>query len=162
MSPDETFVAELLRALASAGLEAIIVGSVAAVLQGAPVTTRDVDILLRDTPRNRAKLEAFYALVRGRPLRPSPRSEAITVVGTAIPIDILFDRIAGGLRFESLRSRAVRVRLGAHEASAASLADVIASKEAADRPKDRAQLPALRDTLRVLKVLSTLESAGES
>jgi hypothetical protein len=37
------------------------------------------------------------------------------------------------------------------EAVVARLEDVIASKTAADRPKDRAQLPTLRDTLKVKK-----------
>jgi len=32
------------------------VGSVAALLQGAPITTEDMDILVRDTPKNREKL----------------------------------------------------------------------------------------------------------
>lgn len=36
----------------------------------------------------------------------------------------------------------------------AALADVIASKEAADRPKDRAQLRILRDTLKVKGALA--------
>ena len=35
----------------------------------------------------------------------------------------------------------------------AGLADVIRSKEAAGRPKDLAQLPILRDTLRVRRAL---------
>ena len=53
----------------------------------------------------------------------------------------------------ALRSRAEVIRVGAEELSVASLADVIRSKEAADRPKDRAVLPLLRDTLAVRKLL---------
>ena len=68
-------------------------------------------------------------------------------------MDILFDEIAGGLQFESLRSRAVVMPLGDAEAVVASLQDIITSKEAAGRPKDLAQLPILRDTLRVRREL---------
>jgi hypothetical protein len=56
MHPDEAFVAELLRALDAVGLEAVIVGTTAAVLQGAPVMTLDVDVLIRDTRKNRDKV----------------------------------------------------------------------------------------------------------
>jgi hypothetical protein len=41
--------------------------------------------------------------------------------------------------------------LGGVEAHVASLADVIRSKEAAGRVKDQAQLPALRQTLEVIR-----------
>ncbi|HET6283668.1 MAG TPA: hypothetical protein VFH73_22120 [Polyangia bacterium] len=39
MSSDEVFLAALWRALGEAGLEAILVGSAGAAIQGAPVTT---------------------------------------------------------------------------------------------------------------------------
>jgi hypothetical protein len=68
-------------------------------------------------------------------------------------VDVLFDEISGKLRFEALRSRSVKIPLGSLEAVVAVLEDVIASKEAAGRPKDLAQLPILRDTLRVRKAL---------
>jgi hypothetical protein len=47
------------------------------------------------------------------------------------------------------------------EAVVARLEDIIASKEAADRPKDRAQLPILRDTLKVSAALAAPGSAGK-
>jgi hypothetical protein len=67
----------------------------------------------------------------------------------AVPIDIHYDRIVGGLTFSFLRSRAQIVAVGSEKLAVASLADVIRSKEAANRPKDRAVLPILRDTLAV-------------
>jgi hypothetical protein len=45
--------------------------------------------------------------------------------------------------------------VGEHKALVASLEDVIRSKEAAGRPKDLAQLPILRDTLRVRRALES-------
>ncbi len=55
-SSDEAFVLAVLKALKESSLEAIVVGSVAAVLQGSPVTTQDMDLLVRDTPTNRKKI----------------------------------------------------------------------------------------------------------
>ena len=72
-------------------------------------------------------------------------------MGAEIPIDVLFDEMVGALKFESVRSRAVSVALGDITVLVASLADIIASKRAANRPKDQAQLPVLESTLRVLE-----------
>src|ERR1044071_4865288 len=46
----------LLAALCDSGVEFIIVGGVAAVLQGVPITTNDLDIVHRRTPENVARL----------------------------------------------------------------------------------------------------------
>ena len=46
----------LLAKLCDAGVEFIIVGGVAAVLQGVPITTIDLDIVHRRTPENVARL----------------------------------------------------------------------------------------------------------
>jgi hypothetical protein len=154
MHPDEVFVATLVNALAEAKLEAIVVGTTAAVLQGAPIMTQDVDLLIRDTPKNREKLARFCEAVgSGRPIRITPVSETLRLPGLLTPVDVLFDEIAGGLTFASLRSRAAAVDVGGVVATVASLSDVIHSKEAAGRPKDVAQLPILRDTLRVKRAL---------
>jgi len=140
MSPDEEFLTTLLKALNASGVEAIIVGNAGAALQGAPVTTQDVDLLVRDTPLNREKLETLSrALGAARPAAISELTTAVRITGAAFPIDILFDSMSGGLQ---------------------SLDDIIRSKEAAGRPKDTAVLPILRDTLRVQQALD--QSGGET
>jgi hypothetical protein len=68
-----------------------------------------------------------------------------------VQVDFLFDEIAGGLRFATLRSRALTVEVAGRRAKVARLADIIRSKEASGRPKDLAQLPLMRDTLRVIE-----------
>jgi predicted nucleotidyltransferase len=162
MSSDEAFLEQLLRALREAGLEAIVVGSVAAVLQGAPIMTQDVDLLIRDTRRNRDKLARFCSeLGECQLVQPSPTSRTLSTVGTAVQVDLLFDELPSThARFESLRSRSVRVPIGQQVAVVASLEDVIESKAAADRDKDRAQLPVLRNTLRVKRKLEEDASAS--
>lgn len=153
MSPDEDFVRELARAIRAVKLEAVVVGSGAAILQGVPLLTEDIDVLVRDTPVVRKKLELLAEKMGGAWVEISPLTAARRLVGLRVGVDVLFDQIAGDLRFESIRSRARGVRLGDEVVVVASLEDVIRSKAAADRPKDRAQLPILRDTLRVQAVV---------
>ena len=150
MSSDEIFLRDVMHALDRVGLEALVVGTVAAVLNGAPVMTQDLDLLVRDTPKNREKLARLAAALKiAAPVEVSEPSRSVTLLGGALPIDILFDALPGGLTFEALRSRGSRVQIGDATATVAALSDVIASKEAAGRPKDLAQLPILRDTQRV-------------
>src|SRR5678815_5379252 len=54
--PKAADLAALLAALCDSGVEFIIVGGVAAVLQGVPITTTDLDIVHRRTPENVARL----------------------------------------------------------------------------------------------------------
>lgn len=153
MSSDEAFVIAVLEALKTVGLEAIVVGNVAAILQGAPVTTQDIDLLVRDTVRNRRKIVAFGRTLGASPRRVSSLTDALRIDAAAGTVDLIFDSIPGRLSFQALRSRAVHLDLAGTEAVVARLDDVIASKEAANRPKDRAQLAALKDALRVKAAL---------
>ena len=150
-SRDETFLEALAEALTETRLDAVIVGNTASVLHGAPVMTQDVDLLVRSTKVNRAKLDQLATRLGGA--RPQPVSEldsALRIHGTQVPIDILFDRLPGRLSFASVKSRSVRMAAGHHLLTVASLTDVIRSKEAAGRDKDRASLPILRATLATL------------
>lgn len=120
-------------------------------LNGAPVTTQDIDLLIRDTALNRRRLARFAVEIGGNaPMPVSEPSRVEWIEGRlAVPVEIHYDRISGGLTFASLRSRAQAVSVGGEKLLVATLADIIRSKEAADRPKDRAVLPILRDTLQV-------------
>jgi len=153
MSSDEAFVLEVLAALRDSGVEAIVVGSVAALLQGAPLTTDDMDVLVRDTPANRKKLHDLEQRLGGKAVTVSPLSSALRITTRQANLDILFDELPGGLGFQNLRARSARIDLGDAVAVVASLEDIIASKEAAARPKDLAQLPILKDTLQVVRAL---------
>jgi hypothetical protein len=151
---EKTLVA-LARALRRAKLEAIVIGNSASMLNGAPVTTQDIDLLIRDTRQNRRKLARLAEEIGGSaPMPVSELSKVEWIEGRlAVPVEIHYDRISGGLTFSSLRSRAQLVVVGDEKLVVAALSDVIRSKQAADRPKDRAVLPILRDTLLVKKKL---------
>ena len=54
----------LLARLASSGVELVVVGGLAAVAQGAPLTTQDVDVVHRRTPENVDRLLAILGPLR--------------------------------------------------------------------------------------------------
>jgi hypothetical protein len=86
------------------------VGSAGAAIQGAAVTTQDFDVLIRDTPLDRKQLEAVATrLGAARPRKISPLTSVLTIVGAEIPVDVLLDEMAGALKFEAVRSRAIQV-----------------------------------------------------
>ena len=66
------------------------------------------------------------------------------------PLDLVFSPSGTG-GYDDLQGDAREIDLGRTSVAVASLADVIRSKEAAGREKDRAQLPALRRTLELVR-----------
>lgn len=56
----------LLRALAAGGVESIVVGGVAAVIHGAPITTQDLAIVPRQDPGDLARLLAVLQTLDAR------------------------------------------------------------------------------------------------
>ena len=132
-------------------------------LHGSPATTNDADICPQRGHANLARLS--HALVE---LDARVRTEVepdglefdrsasflttismLNMTTMAGDLDLAFEP-AGVGGYDELVGRAVEVDLGDFTVLMASLDDVIHSKEAADRPRDRAALPvlkALRDEL---------------
>ncbi len=137
------------RLLAKHRLEAVLIGNAAAALQGSPVTTLDLDFMFRKTPSNLGKLRRLADDADAIILRPYyPASGLYRIVRDRDGLQLDFMTKVDGIRsFASLRKRAARVSFGRHALLVASLADIIRSKKAADRPQDRAILPILRKTL---------------
>lgn len=146
----------LARVLHEQGLEAVLIGNAAAALQGAPVTTLDFDFLFRKTPRNLRKLKAIAKSLGAMVLKPYyPASDLFRVVRDEDSLQVDFMASIHGVRsFASLRSRASRIDFGGHLLLVADLADVIRSKRAAGRPRDRAVLDILEKTLHEKKKTS--------
>ena len=156
---------EILAALERHGVQYVIIGGLAATLHGSPVMTTDLDIC---PARERDDLERLaQALVE---LRARIRTAGVPE-GLAFACDATFlsrievalnlttkfgdldlSFIPSGTRgFADLHQHAVPMSLMGRPVAVASLADVIRSKEAANRPKDRIVLPALRLLLERLK-----------
>jgi hypothetical protein len=142
-----TLVAQL---MAKHRLEGVLIGNAAAALQGSPVTTLDLDFMFRKTSRNLAKLKRLADDLGGTVMRPFyPASDLYRLVRDSDGLQVDFMARVDGIRsFEALRARAAKAEFGGHPLWIAHLADIIRSKEAADRPQDRAVLPLLRKTLR--------------
>jgi predicted nucleotidyltransferase len=131
-------------------LDAVLIGNAAAALNGAPVTTVDLDFFLRDTTRNVRKLSAIAADI-GAPLEQPfyPASHLYRIVRSKDALQFDFMTAIAGIRsFEGVRERASVVKFGDHPLRVAALADIIRSKAAANRLEDRAVLPVLRRTVK--------------
>ncbi len=145
----------------------IVIDVIAAIAQGYPMATRDLDVTPSREPDNVERLaEALRQLqaklrTPGEPvdfpieadyLAGVPSWTLVTQLGE---LDILFEP-AGTRGYDDLKRDAVEVTLGV-PVLVASLADVIRMKQATGREKDQMQLPALRRTLEVTRRRSDLE-----
>jgi hypothetical protein len=151
----------LIRALAAHGVRYILIGALAARLQGFPRLTADADITpSRDRP-NLEKLAAALRELKARVYTESvpegltfdcsaatlARADIWNLVTAAGRLDVAFEP-SGTAGYEDLKSGAVRFEVFGVELFAAGLPDIIRSKEAAGRPQDRQDVIVLREILR--------------
>jgi hypothetical protein len=139
----------------------VVIGGLAAELRGSPYVTRDVDVTPAGTRENFVRLAAALRELEAKLRVPDldeplevPLDERSFEQGTTwtyvtkhgyLDVALLPDGTRG---YDDLRRSATRERLtDAVTISVAALADVIRSKEAAGREKDRAVLPILRQVL---------------
>ena len=148
----------LLRALERHQVRYVVIGGVGATLHGSPLPTRDTDICPEPSDSNLERLSAALreldARIRaldapaGLPftcdaafLRQMKLLNLTTAFGD---LDLSFEP-AGTRGYEELEPRSVRYDLGdGVVVPVAALEDIIRSKEAAGRDKDRQTLPTLR------------------
>jgi hypothetical protein len=150
----------ILTALVKRQVEFVVIGAVAAIAQGGPLITQDLDITPAREPGNLDRLARALKDLDAR-LRLPDDSSGIefpieprflgsvgswTLKTPSGDLDLLFVP-SGTAGYEDLKRSAVSVELWGQEVLVASLADIIRMKEAAGRPKDLGQLPALRQTL---------------
>jgi hypothetical protein len=155
----------ILRALAAHHVRYVVIGAIAAIAAGAPILTTDLDITPARSPENLerlalalrdldAKLRSASAPA-GVPFPIEAESLATadswTLTTRAGNVDLMF-LPAGTRGYDDLRSGARRERIAGVTVAVADLADVIRSKEAANREKDNMQLPILRRTLEQIRV----------
>jgi len=152
------FAKDMIIKLAQGQVEFVVVGGVSAILQGAEVSTLDLDICYRRTPENLARLAQVLAPLQPR-LRGLPPdlpfifderalqlgSNFTLLIGTE-SLDLLGVMSAIG-GYEQVIGDANEIIVGSHPVKLLSLTHLIATKEAAGRPKDKAVLPLLRAAL---------------
>lgn len=144
---------DFLKALREASIRCILIGSMAAIRQGAPLMTIDYDFWVCLPEREYVRLLAVVKKQGGAILaRTLYELRDGTQVNAIFKPDGLrsFDKEFAGCRIGRVAGQAMRVL---------PLARVIASKEAARREKDLAVLPILRRTLRLARRLAAPKRA---
>jgi predicted nucleotidyltransferase len=150
----------ILAALDRHGVRYVLIGGLAAILHGAPHVTTDVDIVPEEALQNLERLSTVLRELNAR-IRVAGEDDGVpfghdaellqrvrtwNLVTDKGNLDITF--VPSGTRgYEDLRRDVVSMRVRGVDVPVASLADVIRSKEAAGRERDRAVLPTLRRLL---------------
>jgi hypothetical protein len=159
--PDVTFrPIAILQALQAHRVRYVLIGALAATFHGSPIATNDADICPARGGRNLSHLADALKSLDAR-LRTTTDPDGVefqcdaetlkvsdiwTLVTKFGLLDISF--IPSGTRgFDDLDRDAIDVELSGVTVRCASLLDIIRSKEAANRDKDRGVLPLLREML---------------
>jgi predicted nucleotidyltransferase len=151
---------DVLEGLLEAGVDFILVGGLAAVIQGAPVTTMDVDIVHSQSPENIGKLFAYLKSVDAVHRRLDdkliePKERELSGKGHLLlktrlgPLDVLAV-IEGGKSYEDLLNHTVEIDFRGHTLRVLDLKTLIELKKASTDFKDKQRLPVLKETLRQL------------
>jgi hypothetical protein len=146
----------ILAVLAHHGVDYIVIGGFAAVAQGSPILTTDVDVVPETTRDNYARLSAAL-----KELDAKVRAEGQSFTFDHDPDSLAAARIwnlttkygdldvtiqpTGTQGYDDLKRDAIEITLRGVPVKLASLADIVRSKEAAGRDKDRRSLPVLRE-----------------
>ena len=148
---------DLLTEFERAAVRYVVLGGYAVGFHDRPRTTKDLDLLIDSTERNIERAtEALSAFGAPRSVlhafRTASEDEVVWMGVPPVRIDLL--RAADGVEFRSCYARRVRVAIGSLETNMIGLDDLIATKRAADRPQDRA------DVKRLLRVRARNASGG--
>ena len=152
--PTQSF-RRILELLEQHDVEYVVVGGVAAVLQGAPVTTFDLDALIKIDAGNVGKVASALAALDARyrehgDLRPSREDLAagghLLLMTDSGPFDVL-GFIGGGKRYEDVVGSAISLDVGDLTIKVLSLAALVEEKKALGRDKDLAVLKLLEAVL---------------
>ena len=157
-TPRADFLA-ILNALSAHDVDFIVVGGISAVLQGASISTFDLNVVHSLEPENVTRLlaaleglDAFYRSQASLSLRPDRTSLESTghqlLMTRGGPLDIL-GRIGNDRRYEDLLANCVEMSVGeGHPVHVLDLATLIELKQQLGSDKDKAVLPVLLRTLK--------------
>lgn len=151
---------KLLLSLGDCGVKFVLIGGFAAVIHGSPYVTTDIDVVPAKDAANLGRLSealrAIHAKVwtasepEGIPFDHSAASLAEVAVWNLVTdfgrLDVTFTP-SGTYGYDDLTRDSVHLEILGAKVDVSSLADVVRSKEAADRDKDRLVLPVLRRIL---------------
>lgn len=161
-SPDER---KILEVLVDHGVDFVVIGATAAILQGAPISaTLDLDVTAATTKRNLQRLAAALRDLDASLRLPDPDEHVemlldarmletlsvVTLMTRFGPFDVLFAP-SGSPAYAELKANAVEVAPFGLLVRVASIEDLISMKRAAGREKDAAHLEVLLEFLEDLK-----------
>ncbi len=144
----------LLRRLAAAEVDFVVVGGVAVVVHALPRFTRDLDVCYATDAANLERMAAVLSEIGARlrgidedlPFVPDARvlrqTQILTLTTAEGELDLLVDP-AGAPPYADLRARADDIDLDGLTVRVASIGDLLAMKRAAGRPQDLIDVEAL-------------------
>ncbi|HVT38835.1 MAG TPA: hypothetical protein VHE78_07315 [Gemmatimonadaceae bacterium] len=150
----------LIAVLAAHRVRYVLIGALGARLQGFPRLTADADITPARDDENLVRLADALCELDARvytesvpeglsfdcSARTLGRADFWNLVTTAGRLDIAFVP-SGTTGYDDLARGAIRFEVNGAELQVARLADIIRSKEAADRPQDRQDVAVMREML---------------
>jgi hypothetical protein len=145
MNPD---FLDMLSALNEAGAEYVIVGAHAVAAHGSPRATGDLDLWIRATRENAERvleaLRRFGAPLYDLTVEDLSSPDVVFQIGVPpVRIDILTS--VSGLTFDTAWKRKTEIKIEHLRAFCIGKEDLIANKLAVGRPKDLADVAALRE-----------------
>ena len=152
--PAEFALGRLLQRLTDAGVDFVVIGGVAVIVQSSPRFTRDLDICYATDRENLERLGQLLvdlgARLRGidgdLPFVPDVaalrRTEMLTLTTPEGDIDLLADP-PGSPGYAALKRNASRIEIDGRVLLVASIDDLIAMKRATGRPQDVVDLESL-------------------
>lgn len=153
-----TDLTAILEGLIEAEVEFILVGGLAAVIQGAPVTTLDVDIVHNRSSENISKLFRFLKSIDAIHRRPDdkiivPKEEDFSghaLFSTRLgPLDVLAF-IEEEKNYDELLKYSIEIDFRGHTIRVLDIRKMIELKKASNDFKYKQILPVLEETLRQL------------
>jgi len=150
----------IVRVLLEHGIRFVVIGGLAAQAHGSVMITRDIDVTPAMDSDNLTRLSAALTELNARVRHPDiteglPFGHDATSLAAATFSNLITDygeldlsfHPAGTGGFDDLARDAVTVSFGGQPMPTASLRDIVRSKDAANRDKDRRVLPLLRRLL---------------
>lgn len=151
----------ILKVLASYEVKYVLIGALAARLQGFPRMTADVDITPSSDLENIEKLAAALCEMNARIFTESSpkglsfdcsaealrQAEMWNLITSAGRLDIAF-KPAGTMGYKDLEENAIHFQVYGIDLWVADLKDIVRSKKASDRPQDRQDIIILNEIIK--------------
>jgi hypothetical protein len=157
----EVDLSAIIEGLVKADVKFILVGGLAAVIQGAPITTMDVDIVHSRSSENISNLISFLKSIDAIYRRPDdkmivPKAQDFSERGHVLlstclgPLDVLA-YIEEGKTYEDLLRHTIEIRFRGHTIHVLDIKMLMELKKKSNDLKDKQRLPVLEATLRQLR-----------